>query len=132
LSASKNPNAWTFAVTLDLATGERRWTALPAPCGDRPNSSPALSAAASVIASAVFSGSEDGHLRALSTTDGKVIWDVDTERDYETVNGAKANEGSLNGPGLVISHGILYVNSGDGLWRGVPGNVLLAFSIDGK
>lgn len=89
MSASKNPNTSLFAVALDLASAERRWTALPAPCGDRPNCSPALSAAASVIPGAVFAGSEDGHLRALSTTDGKVIWDVDTEREYETATEPK-------------------------------------------
>jgi hypothetical protein len=27
---------------------------------------------------------------------------------------------------------VLYVNSGYGQWGGLPGNVLLAFSIDGK
>ena len=127
-----DPNIGGGLYALDLATGEKRWSALPASCGDRPKCSPAQSAAVSAIAGAVFSGSEDGHLRAYSTTDGKVIWDVDTERDYETVNGAKANGGSMNGAGPIVSHGILYVNSGDGLWGGAPGNVLLAFSIDGK
>jgi polyvinyl alcohol dehydrogenase (cytochrome) len=28
--------------------------------------------------------------------------------------------------------GMLYVNSGYGQWGGMPGNVLLAFSMDGK
>jgi mono/diheme cytochrome c family protein len=28
--------------------------------------------------------------------------------------------------------GFLYVNSGYGQWGGMPGNVLLAFSVDGK
>jgi polyvinyl alcohol dehydrogenase (cytochrome) len=32
----------------------------------------------------------------------------------------------------VIAGGILYVNSGYGQFGGMPGNVLLAFSIDGK
>lgn len=127
-----DPTAGGGLHALDLATGEKRWTALAAPCGDRPNCSPAQSAAVTAIAGAVFSGSEDGHIRAYSTADGKIIWDVDTEKEYQTVNGAKANGGSLNGAGPVISHGMVYVNSGDGLWGGMPGNVLLAFSVDGK
>ena len=61
-----------------------------------------------------------------------MIWDVDTVREYGTVNGQKANGGSLDVAGPVISHGILYVNSGYGQWGGMPGNVLLAFSVDGK
>jgi polyvinyl alcohol dehydrogenase (cytochrome) len=53
-------------------------------------------------------------------------------RDYETVNGAKARGGSLDIGGPVIAGGMLYVNSGYGQWGGMPGNVLLAFSVDGK
>jgi polyvinyl alcohol dehydrogenase (cytochrome) len=127
-----NANIGGGLYALDLGTGEKRWSAMPASCSDRPKCSPAQSAAVTAIAGAVFSGSEDGHLRAYSATDGKVIWDVDSAREYQTVNGAAANGGSMNGAGPVISHGILYVNSGDGLWGGVPGNVLLAFSVDGR
>jgi outer membrane protein assembly factor BamB len=90
------------------------------------------SSAVTAISGAVFSGSVDGHLRAYSTASGEVLWDVDTGREYETVNGQKARGGSLDGPGPVIAGGMLYVNSGYGQWGGMPGNVLLAFSIDGK
>jgi polyvinyl alcohol dehydrogenase (cytochrome) len=88
--------------------------------------------AVSVIPGAVFSGSLDGHLRAYSASTGEVIWDFDTAREYETVNGSKAHGGSLDGPGPVIAGGMLYVNSGYALFGGVPGNALLAFSVDGK
>jgi len=37
---------------------------------------------------------------------------VDTKREYTTVNGVKANGGSLDGPGAVIVGGMLLVNSG--------------------
>ena len=46
-----------------------------------PGCTGAQSAAISVIPGVVFSGSVDGHLRAYSTTDGKIIWDFDTMRD---------------------------------------------------
>ena len=62
--------------------------------------------------------------------DGRIVWDVDTMRDYETVNGVKAKGGSLDGPGAVVVDGMLYVNSGYSFIRHVPGNVLLAFSVD--
>jgi hypothetical protein len=45
------------------------------------------SAAISAVPGAVFSGSLDGHLRAYSTDNGKIIWDYDTVREYQTVNG---------------------------------------------
>ncbi len=117
---------------LKLTTGEKIWSATPAPCGDRARCSPAQSAPVSGIPGVVFSGSLDGHLRAYSTATGEVIWDMDTAREYETVNGQKGRGGSLDAAGAVISGGALYVNSGYGQWGGMPGNVLLAFSVDGK
>jgi hypothetical protein len=44
----------------------------------------------------------------------------------------EASGGSLDGAGPAIAGGMLLVNSGYGVWGGMPGNVLLAFSIDGK
>jgi len=80
----------------------------------------------------VFSGGLDGHLRAYATASGGIIWDVDTKRSYATVNGVSARGGSLDGPGAVVVDGMLYVNSGYGIFGGAPGNVLLAFSVDGQ
>jgi polyvinyl alcohol dehydrogenase (cytochrome) len=57
---------------------------------------------------------------------------VDTAQTYSTVNGVAAHGGSLDGPGAVIVDGVLYVNSGYTNFGTAPGNVLLAFSIDGK
>ena len=82
-----------------------------------------------VIPGAVFSGSVDGHLRAYSTTDGRILWDYDTAREFETVNHVKATGGSIDAAGPVIAGGLLLTNSGYGLWRGKPGNVLLAFDV---
>jgi polyvinyl alcohol dehydrogenase (cytochrome) len=118
----------------DLATGERRWAA-PAPqCGARPNCSPAQSAAVSVVPDVVFSGSVDGHLRAYSTQEGKVFWDYDTSRQFKTINAISANGGSLDGPGggPTIAGGMVFLGAGYSLWGGMPGNVLLGFSVDGK
>jgi polyvinyl alcohol dehydrogenase (cytochrome) len=127
-----DPNQGGGLYALSLATGEKVWSAKPASCGDRKSCSPAQSAAVTVIPGAAFSGSVDGHLRAYSSSTGEVILDVDTARDYDTVNGEKSHGGSLDSAGPVIAAGVLYVNSGYGQWGGLPGNVLLAFSIDGK
>ena len=53
----------------------------------------------------VFSGSLDGHLRAYTAATGAVIWDFDTARAFETVNGVKASGGAIDGPGAVSSTG---------------------------
>ena len=80
----------------------------------------------------VFSGALDGHLRAYDAASGKVIWDVDTTGAHTTVNGVAANGGGLNGPGATIAGGMLFVSSGYGSIGFMPGNVLLAFSVDGR
>ena len=84
----------------------------PPPCAGRPNCSPAQSAALTAIPGVVFSGSLDGHLRAYSTRDGEVIWDFDTVREYETVNGVKAQRRRDRRPGAVVANGMVFVNSG--------------------
>jgi len=80
----------------------------------------------------VFSGGLDGHLRAYSAKNGEIIWDYDTAHDFQTVNAVKANGGSIDGPGAVVVGGMVYVNSGYLYTGTIPGNVLLAFSVDGK
>jgi len=115
-----------------LENGEKVWSVPPPGCGERKNCSPAQSAAISAIPGVVFSGSEDSHLRAYSTRDGKVIWEHDAAQEYKTVNGVKANGGSFDSAGPTIAGGILYTNSGYGQFGGLAGNVLLAFSVDGK
>ena len=117
---------------LNLTTGEKVWSATPNACGGRPGCSAAHSQAVTVIPGAVFAGSMDGHLRAFSNSTGEILWDIDTAREYQTVNGASAKGGSLDGPGPVIVGGMLYVNSGYGQFGGMPGNVFLAFSVDGR
>ena len=119
-----------FAFRLD--TGERMWSSPPPSCGQRPRCSPAQSAAVSAIPGAVFSGSVDGHLRAYSTSSGAILWDFDSVGPYKTVNDVPARGGSFDGPGPPIAGGMLFVNSGYARAGGMPGNVLLAFSVDGK
>jgi polyvinyl alcohol dehydrogenase (cytochrome) len=132
LRGTLDPRAGGGLFAFKLATGDPVWTTPPPGCGDRPTCSPAQSAAVTVIPGVVFSGSVDGHLRAYAASDGHILWDVDTARDYETVNGIKGHGGSIDGPGAVIVGGVLYVNSGYAIFGGAPGNVLLAFSVDGK
>jgi polyvinyl alcohol dehydrogenase (cytochrome) len=113
-----------------LATGERAWFAAPPPprCGSGRGCSAAQSAAITAIPGIVFSGSIDGVLRAFSTRDGSIVWEFDTNREFDTVNGVKALGASIGGPGPVVVDGMLYVNSGYST-GGRPGNVLLAFEV---
>jgi len=122
-------------TALNFATGAKLWN-VPAPpinCSwgtTRCNNS--QSAAATVIPGVVFSGSVDGHLRAYSSANGAIVWEVDTALPIATVNGGLTKGGALDGGGPTIANGILYTNSGYGKIVGQPGNLLLAFSVDGK
>ncbi|HEY7672074.1 MAG TPA: PQQ-binding-like beta-propeller repeat protein [Gammaproteobacteria bacterium] len=117
---------------LDLRDGARVWYTPPAPCDERPRCAPAQPGAVSAIPGVAFSGSMDGHLRAYSTADGSILLDLDTIRAYTTVNGVPGQGGSLDGAGPTIADGIVYVNSGYPNGGGMPGNVLLALTVDGR
>jgi PQQ-like domain len=115
---------------VNLATGKQAWFMPPQPptcTGSGRGCNAAQSAAVTAIAGAVFSASNDGSLRAFSTSTGELLWQFDTNRDFSTVNGVPARGASINGPGAVVAGGMVYVSSGFGAFGGRPGNVLLAF-----
>jgi polyvinyl alcohol dehydrogenase (cytochrome) len=127
---------------VQLASGARAWST-PAPrpaCLPAGSAAPegagnrgcngAQSAAVTAIPGVVFSGSNDGALRAYSTADGAVLWEFDTNRDFPTVNGVQGRGASIQGPGPVVAGGMVYANSGYGAFGGRPGNVLLAFGLE--
>jgi len=126
-----DPNVGGGMAALDLRTGRILWRT-PAPgCGNRRPCSPAQGAAVTAIPGVVFSGSVDGHLRAYSTKDGKILWDYDTVRSFSTVNGVTAKGGSFYSGGQAVVNGMVFASSGYSHHGGViPGNVLLAFSAE--
>jgi polyvinyl alcohol dehydrogenase (cytochrome) len=117
---------------LNLETGEIVWRTPHPDCNGVPGCNPAQSAAVTAIRGIVFSGDLDGHLRAYAAEDGRIVWDVDTTGEHDTVNGVRGYGGSINGPGPVVVGGVLYVNSGYGVFGGMPGHVLLAYTVDGR
>ena len=126
-----DPNAGGGLTALRIRDGKKAWFAAPAACdASRPICSPAQPAAVTAIPGAVFSGSADGHLRAFSASDGKVLWDFDTAKEWQAVNGVKAQGGSLDGAGPVVAHGMVFVHSGYARNGGMPGNVLLAWGVE--
>jgi polyvinyl alcohol dehydrogenase (cytochrome) len=117
---------------LRLSDGERVWYTPPARCDDRPRCAPAQPGAVTAIEGVAFSGAMDGILRGYSTVDGSVIFELDTVRSYETVNGVRAQGGALDGAGPTIAGGMMYVNSGYPNGGGMPGNVMIALSVNGE
>jgi polyvinyl alcohol dehydrogenase (cytochrome) len=117
-------------------TGEVLWSyeSKPDCSGDRPQrisnclGSIGLSGAPTVIDGAVLQGSIDGFLRAFDAATGEVLFQYDTARTYETVNGVPGKGGAIDNASIVATNGYVFVNSGYGLMGGqTPGNVFLAF-----
>jgi polyvinyl alcohol dehydrogenase (cytochrome) len=130
----KKPGEAGGVVAVGIADGKQRWSAPPPAdtCGTRGGCSTAQPAAVTAIPGVIFSGSLDGHLRAYAADTGRVMWDFDTGREFPTINGVPARGGSMNGPGATVAGGMVFVTSGYSSIGFTPGNVLLAFSVDGK
>lgn len=117
---------------LNLKNGTLAWYTAPAKpgCVGQFGCSAAQMAPPTAISGVVFAGSLDGHLRAYDARNGNVIWDFNAAQNFPTVNGVKAHGGSFNGAGPAVAGGMLYVNAG--YTNELDGNVLLAFSTDGR
>lgn len=127
-SVAFDPEYGGGLFALNVADGTVRWQAPPMSCAGRERCSPAQSAAVTAIPGVVFSGAMSGVVRAYDTNDGRAIWEYDTVRDYQTVNGAPGRGGTIDQAGPVVVDGFVYINSGYANWGGAPGNVLLAFT----
>ena len=127
-----DPEIGGGVIALDLDDGEPVWFTPPKPCGDRVRCSPAQPGAVTVIDGVAFAGSMDGYLRAYDADDGRILWEFDSIRSYETVNGVAAQGGAIDGAGPTVANGILYLNSGYPNGGGMPGNALIALSVDGE
>jgi polyvinyl alcohol dehydrogenase (cytochrome) len=127
---SQNPGGVRAAK---LATGEQIWS-VPGPtprlCAGQQRCGGSQGGAVTLIPGAVIAGSHDGGLRAYSTTDGTVLWQFDTNKEFTTVNGVKATGASIDGSPLIVANGMIFVNSGYGGIAARPGNVFLAFGLD--
>lgn len=127
---SQNPGG---VRAVKLADGMEIWS-VPGPnprlCAGQQRCASGQGGAVTLIPGAVLAGSHDGGLRAYSTADGKVIWQFDTNKEFSTVNGVKANGASIDGSPLIVAGGMIFLNSGYGGIAARPGNVFLAFGLD--
>lgn len=113
---------------LGAETGDVRWENLADDiCDGMQFCNPGISSAVTAIPGAVIAGHLDGRLRIYDASDGAVLWEYDTRQPVETISGESAHGGSMSGGGPTVADGMLYVNSGYGIYFHMPGNVLLAF-----
>jgi polyvinyl alcohol dehydrogenase (cytochrome) len=87
-----------------------------------------LSGAPTVIDGVVIEGSVDGYLRAFDGATGELLFQYDTARSYDTINGVPGKGGAIDNASIVATNGLIFVNSGYALMGGqTGGNVMLAF-----
>lgn len=132
----KDPNQTPGLHAVKVDTGEVLWSyeSKPDCSGDRPtrvtgcDRAIGFSGAPTVIDGAVLQGSVDGYLRIFDAATGAVLFQYDTARTYETVNGVPGKGGSIDNASIVAANGYVFVNSGYALIGGqTAGNVMLAF-----
>lgn len=119
-------------AAIDIHSGKLVWKTMPPKpdCEGKPGCSAGQLAAVTAVRGVVFSGAMDGHLRAYSAANGKILWDFDTASHFPTVNGVKGHGGSTSGSGPVVVGDRLYVTSGFDVTAGMPGNLILAFQLE--
>ncbi len=89
----------------------------------------AHSAAAVLANDVVYAGALDGRLRALDAATGRELRTLETARAFRAGNGIDGHGGSID-VGGVLPHGrFLFVVSGYGMFRQMPGNMLLAWAL---
>ena len=113
-------------IAIALETGKLVWSV---PWGE--SGAVTLSAAITGMPGVVFVGDWNGKLKALSTADGRVLWQFNTAQEFKTVNGVPAKGGAMGSAGATVADGMVIVGSGYAVFSGdQAGNVLLAFSAE--
>ncbi|WP_394998371.1 PQQ-binding-like beta-propeller repeat protein [Sphingomonas sp.] len=139
IPVSDVPDGKTYAepanpgiYALDIGTGEYRWRAPSSNnlCRGRTACYPGYSGAITATPELIVGGANDGFLRIYDALNGKPLWEVDTARDFKTVNGTIGRGGSMGGGTAPLAYrGLLIMNSGYGFAGKMPGNVLLVYGV---
>ena len=86
-----------------------------------------------MIDGAVVEGGLDGYLYVLDAKTGKLLWKYRHRRRRSRGSTAsRAQGGSIDAASITAADGLLFVNSGYGMFGGKAGNVFLAFKPKGK
>ena len=125
------PGIYSF----DIATGTPLWEHRLSPdcSADRSERVPqcsnryGLSATPLVVDGAVVTAGLDGRLHIFDGVDGRVLFEFDTARPFETINGVEGEGGAVDAHSIAAGAGMLFIGSGYASFSQPPGNVLLAF-----
>ena len=88
---------------------------------------PLRSATPLVVDGAVVTAGLDGRLHIFDGVDGRVLFQLDTARPYQTINGIEGAGGSVDSHSTAAGAGMIFIGSGYGAFSQPHGNVLLGF-----
>lgn len=118
---------WSHAASRDCTEGARPVR----PGGDTPYPDCVFqygySAAPASNDELVFIGALDGMMRAFDAETGEVVWEYDTVRAYDAVNGVETHGGAIDNSGPSLAGDMLFVPSGYAAFGQMPGNAFIAF-----
>ncbi len=128
-------NAGVYAF--DIIDGEPLWEYRASPdCGNGRSERIAschekygFSAMPLVIDGALVAANIDGRIFIFHGETGAILFEYDTAREFDTINGAQARGGSIDSHSVATGAGMLFVGSGYERFRQQTGNVLLAFRV---
>lgn len=131
MTESGLPGIYTYF----LGTGEPSWSFKVQPeCGNersrrlrRCESLYGFSATPLSVDGAVIAAGLDGRLFIFNSETGEELFQYDTVKDFDTVNGVEGYGGTIDSHSIAAGSGMVFVGSGYGSFRQVAGNVLLAF-----
>ena len=119
---------------IDMKTGHVLWYApVPERCAEGVRgcmdaySGPVTSTDDVVIASSL-----SGYLFAHDPVTGELVWEYDTVREFETINGVSAKGGSIDATGPVLSGDYMIVSTGYATFGQMPGNAVLVFRLQDR
>ncbi|MBL4582377.1 MAG: PQQ-binding-like beta-propeller repeat protein, partial [Gammaproteobacteria bacterium] len=117
MSENIRPGIYTYFV----ATGEPSWSYEVQPdCADRSDrlrrceSLYGFSATPLSVDGAVITGGLDGRLFIFNSDSGEQLFEFDTVKDFETVNGVEGYGGSIDSHSIAAGSGMVFVGSGYG------------------
>jgi polyvinyl alcohol dehydrogenase (cytochrome) len=110
---------WKFEVAADCTDARKKFVPR---CGTVFG----LSGAPTIIGDYIVTGGLDGRVYVVEKKTGKLVQTLDTARDFTTVNGVKGNGASIDNASIMAANGMVFVNSGYGLFGQGAGNVMVA------
>jgi polyvinyl alcohol dehydrogenase (cytochrome) len=125
-----NGEAAPGVYALDLETGTRLWSARQdSLCEGREGCRDGFSAAPLATDELVFAAMLDGQVTIFDAANGDLLWQYDSWRDFEAVNGLAARGGAIDVHGPLVAGRQLIIQSGYGSFGQRGGNALLVFEL---